>query len=73
MERCIRCDGPLEQGFLLDRGHYDVSDQARWASGAPNTSFWRAGAVQDEARTLPVVTFRCTSCGRLESFARSTA
>jgi hypothetical protein len=71
MDKCIRCDGPLEKGFMIDKGDSDMTRQARWASGEPNTSFWKLSAVQSGNVTLPVVTFRCRTCGRLESFAPS--
>jgi hypothetical protein len=70
-ERCIRCDGELEKGFLLDRGDHDFKNQADWASGEPNTSFFRFSVLQSGSRKLPVVTYRCTNCGRLESFANA--
>lgn len=73
MERCIRCDGSLEVGFMVDKGDYNATSQAQWASGKPNTSFWRMSAVQSGNQTLPVVTYRCKSCGRLESFAHPAA
>lgn len=73
MERCIRCDGELEHGFMVDKGDYDATHQAQWASGQPQTSFWRMSAVKSGSRTLPVVTYRCRGCGRLESFARPAA
>ncbi len=66
MERCSRCDGELEEGFMLDKGD---NGQSIWASGAPSGSFWRLSAVRSGHRTLPVITLRCTKCGRLESFA----
>ncbi len=73
MERCIRCDGELEPGFMVDKGDYDATHQAQWASGQPHTSFWRMSAVKSDSRMLPVVTCRCRSCGRLESFAQPAA
>ncbi len=69
MERCIRCDGELEKGFMLDKGESDITSQAKWASGEPNTSLLRFSAAQSGSRKLPVVTYRCRNCGRLESFA----
>ena len=69
MERCMRCDGELEKGFLLDRGESDFTRQADWASGEPNDAFFRFSAVKSGNKKLPVVTYRCKSCGRLESFA----
>jgi hypothetical protein len=69
MDKCIRCDGQLEKGFLIDKGDSDVTRQAKWASGEPSPSFWRMTAVPSGSRMLPVVTYRCVNCGRLESFA----
>lgn len=69
MDKCIRCDGQLEKGFLIDKGDSDITRQATWASGEPNTSFWKFSAVKSGSTTLPVITLRCSRCGRLESFA----
>jgi DNA-directed RNA polymerase subunit RPC12/RpoP len=71
MDKCIRCDGQLEKGFLIDKGDSDITRQARWASGEPSTSFWKLSAIQSDSRMLPVTTYRCQRCGRLESFANS--
>jgi hypothetical protein len=73
MERCIRCDGELENGFILDKGDGGSTSQALWASGDPNTSFRQMSAVKPGNKTLPVITYRCKSCGRLESFAYTAA
>lgn len=73
MERCMRCDGELEDGFILDKGDGGFTSQTLWASGEPNTSFSRMSAVKSGNKMLPVITYRCTRCGRLESFAHSVA
>ena len=73
MAKCIRCDGSLEKGFLIDKGESDLTRQAKWASGEPNTLFWKFSAVQSGSKLLPVITYRCQSCGRLESFAHPAA
>lgn len=70
---CHRCGGALEAGFLVDRGDYSVQEQAQWASGTPAGGFWRTSAVQKGERLLRVVTYRCTSCGGLDSFATEPA
>lgn len=72
MKRCIRCDGELEQGFMVDKGDDNASHQAQWASGQPHKSFWRISAVRSDSKMLLVVTYRCKNCGRLESFAQTT-
>ena len=71
MERCIRCEGELELGFMIDKS--DFISQAQWASGKPNTSLWRISPIQSGSQILSVVTYRCKSCGRLESFAPTAA
>lgn len=57
----------MEPGFLLDHGHGAVFPTA-WVAGAAEWSRWRGTKVKGKEK-LPVTTFRCTSCGRLESFA----
>jgi hypothetical protein len=60
----------MERGYLLDRTH-GAFGMGTWLEGAPNVSS-TAGLVHrpQMERSLPVVTFRCTGCGYLESFAR---
>ncbi len=71
--RCHRCGGALAEGFLVDRGDYSAKEQAQWASGRPNSGFWRMSAIGGGERVLRVVTYRCTSCGGLDSFANEPA
>ena len=73
MDKCIRCDGPLERGFMLDKGESNITSQAVWASGEPNTSWFRLSAAKSGSMTMPIITYRCKTCGRLESFAHSAA
>lgn len=78
MLRCLRCDGALDAGYLLDRDGGSRTRQARWAAGAPDNSvgsgLWNRGTVQNIATdTFVVVTWRCRECGRLESFAQPEA
>lgn len=72
-DRCARCGGAMEAGFLIDRGDYDWQKQALWASGEPKSSWWRSTAVQSGERTMAVTTWRCSRCGRLELFAQPGA
>ncbi len=51
MERCIRCDGEMEEGFVIDKGDYNFASQAQWASGGPETSFW--GIAYDAVEFTP--------------------
>ncbi len=59
----------MEQGFVLDNAHA-ARVVSQWAPGAPLKSFWTGTKVPDK-ETLPIGTYRCSSCGYLESYARS--
>ena len=67
---CPKCSGQMEEGFVLDRT-YGANLQASWVEGVPTTSFW-TGVKTKGREQLPVTTFRCSSCGYLESFAAPT-
>jgi len=57
----------MEQGFVLDNAHGALL-VSHWAKGAPLKSFWQATKRPDTQ--LPIGTFRCSSCGYLEEYAR---
>lgn len=74
MNTCPNCGGTLEKGYLLDRdGKSSISRQARWARGELDSSLMGAlfqrSVTQNVQDTLPVTTWRCLGCGKLESFA----
>ena len=64
---CPKCKAPMEEGFLLDKTH-GANLNSHWVAGAPDRSFWTGVKVHGK-RLVPVRTFRCTSCGLLESYA----
>ena len=64
---CPKCKARMEEGFLLDKTH-GANLSSHWIAGAPERSFWTGVKVRGK-RLVPVRTFRCTSCGLLESYA----
>ena len=60
--RCPCCDSEMERGFLIDHDGHGRS-QVFWSSGY----FW--SYMLDQTRVLPVSTYRCGSCGLLQSVA----
>jgi hypothetical protein len=61
----------MERGFTVDMGAGNLTfgerNVSRWAPGAPLKSLlFRTWVPQN---SLPIGTFRCTSCGYLESYA----
>src|SRR5262249_10050908 len=65
--KCPKCSGLMEQGFVLDNTH-GGNLVSHWARGAPLKSLL-FGTKRPEAQ-LPIGTFRCSSCGYLEAYAR---
>jgi hypothetical protein len=65
---CLRCGGPMEQGFVADKAHYSVPEVQNWVEGVPERSFW-SGIRLKGKEVLPVMTYRCEKCGYLESYA----
>jgi hypothetical protein len=65
---CPKCQGLMEEGFVLDRGHYDTRRVNTWVEGEPVKSFWSGIKVKDKQQ-FEVKTFRCAGCGYLESYA----
>ena len=66
---CYRCQGPSTRGMLVE--HYPPH-QVLWVSGTARSGragrFFGEGSGGDRER-YRVVTYRCTQCGALESFA----
>lgn len=58
----------MEKGFLTDHG-YSVTYPAAWVEGVAEWSRW-TGLKLRKREKLPVTTFRCPSCGLLESYAQ---
>ncbi|WP_010583176.1 PF20097 family protein [Schlesneria paludicola] len=76
---CPKCQDEMIQGYVLDYT-YGAVLVSQWAEGQPQNS-WRGTLKVPmkestsflpsmKYRTIPVATFRCQSCGFLESYAR---
>ena len=69
---CPLCGRRMEEGFVLalDSNSHAVT-QMHWIEGRPELSRWWGMRIKGR-RKLPVVTFRCTGCGYLVSYAQGT-
>ena len=65
---CPKCSSRMDEGFLLDRAS-EGNGQATWVEGGVQKSFW-LGIVLKGRTQIPVRTFRCRTCGFLESYAK---
>lgn len=68
--RCPKCTGEMVQGFVVDFHAGGARLVANWVEGPPEKTFWAVTKVPDD-KCIPIGTFRCLSCGFLESFART--
>ena len=58
----------MQTGFLLEGDPGSMRTVTKWVEGAPETSVW-TGLKTGDRQVLPVTSYRCPECGRLESFA----
>lgn len=65
---CPKCTQRMEPGFVPDF-MYRTTHQSTWVAGAPQARLFVGGIKRPTGRQLPVVTYRCTQCGLLESYA----
>lgn len=64
--QCSKCNADMEEGFLLEKGDTVLSSQS-WISGVPEKSLWSGISLKNK-RIYDVKTFRCNSCGFLDSY-----
>jgi hypothetical protein len=62
---CPKCQQPMQEGYLANEARV-----ARWYEGPPRR--WLGVAIVGWAnKQLPITTYRCSSCGYLESYAKA--
>lgn len=64
---CLRCQAPMEIGYLIDRGDRRVREPV-WAPGEPDPLLLGDLLVPPSDQLRPVRTFACPRCGYLESY-----
>jgi predicted nucleic-acid-binding Zn-ribbon protein len=70
---CPKCKAEMEEGFVLDRGHYNTPNSATWVGGSlisPTTMEKLFGDPLRGKRQRSITSYRCTSCGYLEAYAK---
>lgn len=65
---CLRCGRTMEEGFLVDTADSGSSKVGAWHRGRPDQRWW--GLKVRKSERLTVTSWRCTSCGLLESYAK---
>ena len=70
---CPKCRGEMRIGFLVDliakSVGATVAEQMEWAEGEAERTFWGLFVNLEDKKRRKVVTYACTGCGFLESYA----
>ena len=66
--KCPKCKAAMEEGFILDLGHYNTKTVSQWVEGEPERSIWTGIKTKDREK-FKITTYRCAGCGYLESYA----
>jgi hypothetical protein len=64
---CPKCQASMVEGFIIDKGEASRAVSS-WLEGAPDKSIW-VGVKLGGQTPIEIVTWRCGSCGFLESYA----
>ena len=71
--QCLRCQKPMQRGFIADSAHSGYVVQSRWTEGSPvNSKFlgMNTGTLDIKNReTFPTIAYRCPECFHVEIFA----
>lgn len=69
--RCPECQGKMVQGFLPDYSRHRVRHPI-WVEGELRPTFWSSMDIKNRDLRA-VVTWRCSDCGALRSYADELA
>ena len=65
--KCSKCSGEMEEGLVVDLNYAGVL-QSMWVEESVAGS---VGAITPTGnRKIKTITYRCSSCGHLDSYAR---
>ena len=59
----------MEDGFVPDAGHGNLTRLSTWIAGEPKGSFW-GGLKTSDRRGYYLESLRCVQCGFVELYAR---
>lgn len=68
---CPDCNVPMEEGYILEFGHYNAPSVSSWNAGVPKLVSWFLGTRLEVGygKQLPIESFRCPQCGLLREYA----
>jgi hypothetical protein len=70
MNPCPKCQKPMLEGYTPGFNG-SMRSVPMWIAGAPERSIWTGLKIHDKDK-IPIQVFRCSGCGYLESYAKTT-
>ena len=67
MLNCPKCKGQMEEGFVVDYAG-NFPQVSEWSAESPKMGWFGFGV--DVKGVRKITSYRCTSCGYLESYAK---
>jgi DNA-directed RNA polymerase subunit RPC12/RpoP len=67
-KECPKCRSKMDDGFIKAESSGMIY-ASKWVKGAPEKSFW-TGTKTSGKQQVAITTYRCPSCGYLESYAK---
>jgi len=64
--RCSRCSGEMQEGLVVDLNYAGIL-QSMWVEDRASKSV--GPGAPDGKRKVKTITYRCSSCGHLDSYA----
>jgi predicted nucleic-acid-binding Zn-ribbon protein len=68
--QCPKCKQTMAVGHVPDMG-YGVVAQTNWAPGEPVVRRFLGGIEHQKDQMMPLLAYRCPSCGFVELYARA--
>ncbi len=65
--KCLRCQGQMEEGLLIE-SRMLAPMRLFWLQGKPQKT-WIGNVKTDPSKMVSTISYRCTICGYLESYA----
>lgn len=65
--RCSKCSGEMQEGLVVDLNYGGIL-QSMWVEDQAGKSVGRE--ITDGKRKVKTITYRCSSCGYLDSYAK---
>ena len=67
--KCSKCGALMEIGFIPEFSYPQGIILNSWIKGKPEYGVWSGGPKIRRKEMLPVLSYRCSACGYLESYA----